>query len=98
MNVIVIGHTERGTDVNGNSIITLQTAGKLMDNQIKIPSYFTYILHSNIQETNGKMEYSFLTNSDGTKLAKSPEECLEKFEPNDYKLILDKISKYQLGE
>ncbi len=98
LNVIVIGHTERGTDVNGNSIITLQTVGKLLDNQIKIPSYFTYVLHSNVQEINGKMEYSFLTNSDGVRLAKSPEGCLDKFEPNDYKLVLDKIAKYQLGE
>ncbi len=98
LNVIVIGHVERGTDITGNSVITLQTVGKLLDNQIKIPSYFTYVLHSNVQEINGKMEYSFLTNSDGVRLAKSPEGCLDKFEPNDYALILDKINKYQLGE
>jgi len=98
LNVIVIGHTERSTDVNGNSIITLQTVGKLLDNQIKIPSYFTYVLHSDVKEINGKMEYSFLTNSDGLRLAKSPEGCLEKYEPNDYALILNKIHKYQLGE
>ena len=98
LNVIVIGHTERNTDVNGNSVITLQTVGKLLDNQIKIPSYFTYVLHTDVKEVNGKMEYSLLTNSDGLRLAKSPEGCLEKFEPNDYKLILDKIAKYQLGE
>ena len=98
LNVIVIGHTERNTDVNGNSVITLQTVGKLLDNQIKIPSYFTYVLHSNVQEINGKMEYSFLTNSDGVRLAKSPEGCLDKFEPNDYALILKKIHSYQLGE
>jgi hypothetical protein len=98
LNVIVIGHTERNTDVNGNSVITLQTAGKLMDNQIKIPSYFTYVLHTEVSEKNGKMDYSFLTNSDGTRLAKSPEGCLDTHEPNDYKVILDKIAKYQLGE
>ncbi len=98
LNVIVIGHTERNTDVNGNSVITLQTVGKLLDNQIKIPSYFTYVLHTDVKEVNGKMEYSLLTNSDGLRLAKSPEGCLDKFEPNDYKLILDKIAKYQLGE
>jgi hypothetical protein len=98
LNVIVIGHTERNTDVNGNSVITLQTAGKLMDNQIKIPSYFTYVLHTEVVEKNGRMEYSFLTNSDGTRLAKSPEGCLDAHELNDYKLILDKIAKYQLGE
>jgi hypothetical protein len=98
LDVIVIGHTERGTDVNGNSIITLQTPGKLLDNQIKIPSYITYVLHTDVKEVNGKMEYSLLTNSDGIKLAKSPEDCLTKFEPNDYSLILNKIHKYQLGE
>jgi len=98
LNVIVIGHTERNNDVNGNSVITLQTAGKLMDTQIKIPSYFTYVLHTEVVEKNGRMEYSFLTNSDGTRLAKSPEGCLDAHEPNDYKLILDKIAKYQLGE
>ena len=98
LNVIVIGHTERSTNMNGDTEITLQTVGKLLDNQIKIPSYFTYVLHADVKEVNGKMEYSFLTNYDGLRRAKSPEGCLEKFEPNDYKLILDKIAKYQLGE
>ena len=98
LNVIIIGHTERNTDLHGNNIITLQTAGKLMDNQIKIPSYFTYILHTCVEEKEGKMNYSFLTNSDGCRLAKSPEGCLDLHEPNDYQLILDKIKKYQLGE
>jgi len=95
LNVIVIGHTERNTNV---SEITLQTVGKLLDNQIKIPSYFTYVLHTDVKEINGKMEHSFLTNFDGLRLAKSPEGCLEQYEPNDYKLILDKIAKYQSGE
>lgn len=98
LNIIVIGHTERSTDVQGNSIITLQTAGKLLENSIKIPSYFTYVLHTEVTEKNGKMEYSFLTNSDGIRLAKSPEGCLDLHEPNDFALILDKINKYQLGE
>lgn len=98
LNIVVIGHTERSTNINGDTEITLQTVGKLLDNQIKIPSYFTYVLHSDVKEVNGKMEYSFLTNYDGLRLAKSPEGCLDKFEPNDYKLILDKIAKYQLGE
>jgi len=95
LNIIIIGHTERNSDVMGNTIITLQTAGKLLDNQIKIPSYFTYILHTDVREMGDKMQYSFLTNSDGIRTAKSPEGCLERFEPNDYKLILDKIQQYQ---
>lgn len=98
LTVIVIAHTERSSDVQGNTIITLYTPGKLLENNIKIPSYFTYIIHTDVKEVNGKMEYSFLTNTDGTRIAKSPEGCLEMYEPNDYKLILEKIAKYQLGE
>lgn len=94
--IIVIGHTERSTDSMGNAIVTLQTPGKLLENQIKIPSYFTYVLHTDVHEKpDGTMEYRFLTNSDGTRLAKSPEGCLDKFEPNDYKLIINKIESYQ---
>ena len=97
--VIVIGHTERSTDSMGNSIVTLQTPGKLLENQIKIPSYFTYVLHTDVtQKPDGKMEYRFLTNSDGTRLAKSPEGCLDTYEPNDYKLVIEKIDKYLHGE
>ena len=49
-------------------------------------------------ESNGKMEYRFLTNSDGIKLAKTPRGCFDKYIPNDYKLVLDTIDKYQKGE
>lgn len=98
LNLIVIGHTDRSTDVQGNTVITLYTPGKLLENNIKIPSYFTYILHTDVKEVNNKMEYSLLTNTDGTRVAKSPEGCLEMYEPNDYKVILEKIAKYQKGE
>ena len=75
----------------------MQTPGSLLDRQIKIPSYFTYVLHTDVTEENGVMKYRFLTNNDGVRIAKSPEGCLEKFEPNDYKAIIDKIELYQKG-
>lgn len=96
--VIVTAHTTTSSDVQGNQIITLQTAGKLLENNIKIPSYFTYILHTNVNMENNKPSYTFLTNTDGVRLAKSPEDCLSLYEPNDYKLIIDKIESYQKGE
>ena len=96
LNIIVIGHVDRSSDLSGNQIITLQTPGKLLENQIKIPSYFTYVLHTDVvQKPEGGNDYRFLTNSDGVKVAKSPEGCLETYEPNDYRLIMDKIDKYQ---
>lgn len=97
--VIVIGHTERSSDNMGNTIITLQSPGKLLENQIKIPSYFTYVLHTDVHtKPDGKLEYRFLTNSDGTRLAKSPEGCLESYEPNDYAHVINKIEQYQNGD
>ena len=98
LTVIVVGHTDRAVDAMGNTIITLQTPGKLLENNIKIPSYFTYMLHTDVTETNGKMEYRFLTNFDGTKIAKTPKGCFEKYIPNDYQLVIDTIEKYQKGE
>lgn len=98
LNLIVVGHTDRTVDSAGNTSIGLQTPGKLLENQIKIPSYFTYILHTDVVEANNKMEYRFLTNSDGTKLAKTPKGCFEKYIPNDYKLVIETIDKYQKGE
>jgi len=98
LSVIVIGHTDRSTDSLGNTIISLQTPGKLLENNIKIPSYFTYMLHTDVIEVNNKMEYRFLTNFDGTKLAKTPKDCFPKYIQNDYALVLETIDKYQKGE
>lgn len=98
LTVIVIGHTDRSVDALGNTIITLQTPGKLLENNIKIPSYFTYMLQTDVIEANNKMEYRFLTNFDGTKVAKTPKGCFDKYVPNDYKLVIETIAKYELGE
>lgn len=69
---------------------------KLLDNSIKIPSYFTYVLHTDpVMEANGKMQYRFLTNTDGVRIAKSPEGCLDLYEDNDYAKIISKIEEYQ---
>lgn len=95
--LIVIGHTATSSDVMGNQIITLQTPGRLLENAIKIPSYFTYVLHTDpVMSADGAtMDYRFLTNTDGIRIAKSPEGCLEKYEPNDYAVIISKIINYQ---
>lgn len=95
--IIVIAHSQMSKDENDVKEFALQTPGKILDNQIKIPSYFTYVLHSDVEEDeNGSVRYYFLTNRDGTKReAKSPEGCLELREENDYKAIIEKIEKYQ---
>ena len=97
LDLIVIAHTQATTNVEGNAIIDLQTPGKLLENNIKIPSYFTYVLHSVVRESGQNIEYKFLTNREGGKLAKSPEDCFDLYIDNDYAEVLKTIHNYQNG-
>jgi len=95
LDLIIIAHTTTSIDGDGQSIIGLQTPGKLLENNVKIPSYFTYVLHSVAQVVGKDTEYKFLTNRENGKLAKSPEECLPQYIDNDYKEVFKLIHKYQ---
>jgi len=93
--IILIGHVEQSSDLEDNRIVKFLTPGKLLDSQIKIPSYVSYILHTDVREEDGVVHYRFLTNRNSSgKEAKSPEGALELFEENDYSQIIAKIEKY----
>lgn len=99
LNLIVIGHVTAVQDATGNTSANIQTPGKLMDNTIKIPSYFLYIFHTFVDiDENGNGRYRFLTNKDGIREAKTPEEMFPKFIENDYQQVIDGIVAYQLDE
>ena len=94
--IVLIAHTEIMMNDDGEKETFMITPGKLLDRLIKIPSYFTYILHTNVVMRDEKINYSFLTNQDGSgREAKSPEGCLELLEDNDYAHIISKIEAYQ---
>lgn len=94
--IILIAHTTTVLKADGETETHILTPGKLLDNLIKIPSYFTYVFHTEVFEDKGKIHYKFLTNRNGNgKEAKSPEGCFELYEENDYALIIDKIEAYQ---
>ena len=98
LDFVFIAHTAAITDVSGNTEIGMQTAGKLLDSSIKIPSYFTYVFHALINYDTDEPRYWFQTNRDNTRLAKSPKGCFPMFIPNDYKLIFDRIHAYEAGK
>lgn len=84
------------TEMNDDGLIAMLTPGKLLDRDIKPPSYFTYVLHSLAVKGEKGIEYKFLTNKNGTHDAKSPRGCFkELLIPNDMKLVLETIRQYQ---
>ncbi len=93
LTVIIIGHTE----IKDNGTIGLQTAGKLLDNTIKLPSYFTYIFHSKVFNNNNALSYKFLTHNDGKHLAKTPMNMFkEDYVDNDLHVIVKRIDEYRM--
>jgi len=95
--VFIIAHTNTGDDGMGGKKVGLQTPGKMLENKIKIPSYFTYVLHAIVRVVGERAEYKFLTQTDGIREAKSPMGCLNRLEDNDMQVIRDKIVAYQEG-
>lgn len=82
-----------------NGDVTFKSSGKLLDNTIDVVSYFTYVFHTDVQIKGDKVEYRFLTNSNGSKQAKTPKGCFtELYIPNDMKSVIDTIEAYESGE
>ena len=89
--VIFIGHTDHKDD----GTVGLRTSGKLLDNTIDIPSYFTTILHAVVLKSDGKLEYKFQTKNDGYLLAKSPLGMFDDmYVDNDMSQIINVIAQY----
>ena len=95
LTVIIIGHTE----AKDNGVMGLQTAGKLLDNTVKLPSYFTYVFHSRVFSQNNVLTYKFQTHNDGKYLAKTPMGMFkDDFVDNDMKDIITTIDDYRNGK
>lgn len=93
LTIVYNGHTE----MHDTGVIAMLSPGKLLDKDIKPPSYFTYVLHSLVVTgTDNKMEYKFLTNKNGRHDAKTPKGCFKDLLiPNDMKAVLKRIREYQ---
>lgn len=92
----VIGHVAEKKDKSGNPELSLHTPGKMLDNNIMIPSYFTYMFHTDLVEnSDGTMQYRFQTNRTAFKVAKTPEGMFPLYIANNYELIKRYITAYQ---
>jgi len=95
LKIVIIHHTTQKDD----GTIGFKSNGKLLDNTIDFPSYFTYIFHAITQtQKDGGLRYGVLTNTDGIRHAKTPPGLFMKYIPNDMQQILDKIDEYKQGK
>ena len=94
-NVIVIGHNETAYTTEGEKVNKVRTVGKLLDEKIDIPSLFTTVFYAEVKREEEEATYSFLTQSDGSNMAKSPKGMFDYRIPNDYASVFKRIKEYE---
>lgn len=96
--LIFTGHSENVGDLM-NPHWTLKTIGKMVNEKITPEGLFTYIFYATAIPGDSKMEYKFLTNTDGEHVAKTPMGMFEdQLIDNDVAKVLEAIDEYNEGE
>ena len=97
--IVVSTHSENTGD-NLNPYYKIKTQGKMLDSVITLEGLFTYVLFTRVlKDESDKVQYKFLTNSDGTCTAKSPMGLFEDLLiDNDLDYVIKKIQEYNEGE
>ena len=76
LTVIYLAHSE-DVSANGFTKTRMKTVGKMLDSAITLEGLFTVVLLAGSYKAEDGMHYVFLTQSDGTTIAKSPEGLFE---------------------
>lgn len=85
--VYFLHHTE--TDSNTGKV-KAKTVGKMLDNQLTVEGCFNIVLLCSVEGT----EHFFITQSDGSSTAKSPEGMFDRRIPNDLKAVDTAVRDY----
>jgi len=81
----------------------MKTPGNLLEREVDIPSYFTYVFYTKVlpfdKNIKSSDRYKFVTNSDGVRPAKSPyglfNEDTELEIPNDLDMVIKRIIEFK---
>ncbi len=95
LTIIYVSHLEEVEDSGDIVNYKMKTAGKMIDNQIKLEGLFTVVLYS-VPETKGeKTDYGFITNRYKKYPAKSPVGMFDEIRiPNNLQVVVDKVNEY----
>lgn len=97
--MIFLTHSENeGDAINPKYVI--KTVGKLLAEKVTLEGLFTYVFFTKVVEgADDKMEYKFLTNTDGECVAKTPMGMFDDLlVDNDLNEIIKVIDDYNNGE
>lgn len=98
MKLIFTAHSENTGDAM-NPHFTLKTVGKMVNEKITPEGLFTYVFYAFVEAGDEKMEYKFLTNTDGERVAKTPLGMFDSVAvDNDLAEIIKVIDAYNEGE
>lgn len=97
INWFILMHSSDEYDKSGNLRTKVRTLGKLLDNNIDIPSLFTVMLTPEIikDELTGEVSFHFRTVTNGSDVTKSPQGMFPKLIPNDFGVVLDEVYRYE---
>ena len=99
LTIFFLFHTEAASDGSKEKI---KTSGKLIDQHVTLEGLFTIVLFAEVkppEESDGRAQYFFRTQTDGKKTAKSPEGMFEDvLIENDLGLVKRRMVEYYHGE
>lgn len=95
MNVFYFSHQDEVEDSGEITNYKMKTAGKMIDNQIKLEGLFTVVLYA-VPETKGdKTDFWFITNRYKKYPAKSPQGMFSDLKiPNNLQVVVEKLNEY----
>jgi hypothetical protein len=98
LTVVVMAHTEVKSFNGVDKTVFAVPGGKLVQDVVKPEGMFVTILETVVEKKGNDVTYGFMTQNNTTNMAKSPSEMFGKTViPNDMKLVLESIKKYEEG-
>lgn len=95
LTVFYFSHSEELEDSGEIISHKMKTAGKMIDNQVKMEGLFTVVLYAITESKGDKTEFSFVTNRYKKYPAKSPQGMFDELKiPNNLQIVADKVREY----
>lgn len=95
LTIVYFSHQDETEDSSEIVTFKMKTAGKMIDNQIKLEGLFTVVLYAVTESKGDSTEYFFITNRYRKYPAKTPLGMFDEIKiENNLKIVTSKVSEY----